>query len=51
MALEGLSDHALHERFELLRGAEHHKNDLIMVVAFRSQLQKVILDVDNVNEW
>ncbi|KAI4168195.1 MAG: hypothetical protein LQ343_006581 [Gyalolechia ehrenbergii] len=30
MALEGLSDHALHERFELLKGAEHHKNDLIM---------------------
>ncbi|KAL9027410.1 MAG: hypothetical protein Q9196_004054, partial [Gyalolechia fulgens] len=30
MALEALSDHALHERFELLKGAEHHKNDLIM---------------------
>ncbi|KAL8827583.1 MAG: hypothetical protein Q9170_006958 [Blastenia crenularia] len=30
MALEGLPDHALRDRFELLRGAEHHKNDLIM---------------------
>lgn len=31
MALESMSDHELRQRFEMLKGVEHHKNELILV--------------------
>ncbi|KAL8869470.1 MAG: hypothetical protein Q9174_004251 [Haloplaca sp. 1 TL-2023] len=42
MSLEHIPDHGLHERFELLKGAEHHKNDLIMELLRR--LDKLNMD-------
>lgn len=31
MALGSMSDHELRQRFEMLKGVEHHKNELILV--------------------
>lgn len=31
MALGSMSDHELRQRFEMLKGVEHHKNELIIV--------------------
>lgn len=33
MALGSMSDHELRQRFEMLKGVEHHKNELILVNA------------------
>ncbi|KAL8731381.1 MAG: hypothetical protein Q9166_003473 [cf. Caloplaca sp. 2 TL-2023] len=35
MALDAMSDHELRQRFEMLKGVEHHKNDLILELLSR----------------